>query len=828
MTIRPLLLLALSLGGLTAAAQRTETLLERGWRFTHQDDTACIAPDYDDRRWEAVSVPHDWAITGPFSYLNDRQNVAITQDGQKEAMEHAGRTGGLPFVGTGWYRLDFDVPDYRPGRRVELLFDGAMSHPRVYVNGHYAGGWEYGYNAFTVDITPFVKAAGNTLAVRLYNETEQSRWYPGAGLYRHVHLTVTDKAHIPTWGVQVLTPRLTDSEATVELRTAVSIPGTRKGYRLVTEIVSPQGKTVSMSDTGLDGTTDSIAIQLFRLSDPQRWDLETPDLYRAVSRLYDGDRLCDSVTTPFGLRTIEVVAGRGFLLNGRVVKFKGVCNHEDLGPLGMAVNESALRRRLLQLKDMGANAIRTSHNIPSPELVRLCDEMGIMVMAESFDEWRTAKVANGYHKYFDAWAERDLVNLVRHYRNAPSVVMWCVGNEVPDQYNQTQGPKMTHWLTAICHREDPTRPVTMGMDAPDAVVGNNIAAALDVPGFNYRPFKYQTNYDKLPQGVILGSETASTISARGVYKFPVTRGAMRKYDDHQASSYDVEHCGWSNLPEDDWIWHDDKPWAMGEFVWTGHDYLGEPTPYYSDWPSHSSLFGIIDLANIPKDRYYLYRSHWAPEKETLHVLPHWTWPGREGEVTPVFVYTNHPSAELFVNGVSQGRVTKDTTITVEKSATKEDEAALTRQKRYRLMWPNVKYEPGTLKVVAYDASGKAVAETEVHTAGKAYRLEAVADTLPLHAGGRDLCYIRVRMLDKDGNLVPDAGQLVEFSVKGAGTYKAAANGDATCLDLFHEPRMHLFNGQLTAIVATTDKAGTFTFTAKAKGVKSATVKCTVE
>ena len=387
---------------------------------------------------------------------------------------------------------------------------------------------------------------------------------------------------------------------------------------------------------------------------------------------------------------------------------------------------------------------------------------------------------------------------------------------------------MTHWLTAICHREDPTRPVTMGMDAPDAVVGNNIAAALDVPGFNYRPFKYQTNYDKLPQGVILGSETASTISARGVYKFPVTRGAMRKYDDHQASSYDVEHCGWSNLPEDDWIWHDDKPWAMGEFVWTGHDYLGEPTPYYSDWPSHSSLFGIIDLANIPKDRYYLYRSHWAPEKETLHVLPHWTWPGREGEVTPVFVYTNHPSAELFVNGVSQGRVTKDTTITVENSATKEDEAALTRQKRYRLMWPDVKYEPGTLKVVAYDAAGKAVAETEVHTAGKAYRLEAVADTLPLRAGGRDLCYIRVRMLDKDGNLVPDAGQLVEFSVKGAGTYKAAANGDATCLDLFHEPKMHLFNGQLTAIVATTDKPGTFTFTAKAKGVKAASVKCTVE
>lgn len=828
MKIRSLLLLGMALSAMTSAAQRTETLLERGWRFTHQDDSACVSPTYDDGDWASVCVPHDWAITGPFSYLNDRQNVAITQDGQKEAMEHAGRTGGLPFVGVGWYRLEFDVPDYRPGRRVELLFDGAMSHPCVYVNGQYAGGWEYGYNAFSLDITPYVKAEGNILAVRLYNETEQSRWYPGAGLFRNVHLLTTDAAHIPTWGVQVLTPRVTDREATVEVRTAVDLPENRENYLLSTEIVDPQGKVVASSRFRLADTTDSLVYELLRVADPQRWDLDTPNLYRAVTRLYDGTRLCDSVTTTFGIRTIEVVANKGFLLNGRPVKFKGVCNHDDLGPLGMAVNESAWRHRLLQLKDMGANAVRTSHNMPSPELIRLCDELGIMVMAESFDEWRTPKVANGYHKYFDAWAERDLVNLVRHYRNSPSVVMWCIGNEVPDQYNQAQGPKITQWLRNICHREDPTRPVTMGMDAPDAVVGNNMAAALDVPGFNYRPFKYQTNYDKLPQGVVLGSETASTVSARGVYKFPVTRGSMRKYDDHQASSYDVEHCGWSNLPEDDWIWHDEKPWAMGEFVWTGFDYLGEPTPYYSDWPSHSSLFGIIDLANIPKDRYYLYRSHWAPEKETLHILPHWTWPGREGEVTPVFVYTNYPSAELFVNGKSQGRLSKDTTLTVESSASKEDETALRRLKRYRLMWPDVKYEAGTLKVVAYDENGTARAEREIHTAGEAYRLEAVADTLPLHAGGRDLCYIRVRMVDREGNLVPTANQLVTFSVKGAGVFKAAANGDATCLDLFHEPQMHLFNGQLTAIVATTDKAGTFTFTAKSKGVKSASVKRSVE
>lgn len=828
MNIRSLLLLCLAVPCLNAAAQRTETLLEKGWRFTHQDDSACISPGYDTQPWERVQVPHDWAITGPFSYLNDRQNVAITQDGQKEAMEHAGRTGGLPFVGVGWYRLEFDVPDFHPGRRVELIFDGAMSHPRVYINGHYAGGWEYGYNAFTIDITPYVKAQGNTLAVRLYNESEQSRWYPGAGLYRNVHLVTTDIAHIPTWGVQILTPHVTDREALVEVRTAVNLPERNEKYRLYTEITNPQGQVVATSEKSLSEIADSIVYMQMEIGEPQRWDVDSPQLYRAVSKLYEGHRLCDSVTTPFGIRTIELIAEKGFLLNGRPIKFKGVCNHDDLGPLGMAVNESALRRRIMMLKDMGANAIRTSHNMPSPELIRLCDEMGLMVMAESFDEWRTPKVANGYHKFFDAWAERDLVNLIRHFRNSPSIVMWCIGNEVPDQYNQMQGTKITHWLQSICHREDPTRPVTMGMDAPDAVVNNNIAAVLDVPGFNYRPFKYQTNYDKLPQGLILGSETASTLSSRGVYKFPVTRGSMRKYEDHQASSYDVEHCGWSNLPEDDWIWHDEKPWAIGEFVWTGFDYLGEPTPYYSDWPSHSSLFGIIDLANIPKDRYYLYRSHWAPEKETLHVLPHWTWPGREGETTPVFVYTNYPCAEVFINGKSQGRVEKDTTLTPENTAGKEAENALQRQKRYRLMWPNTKYEPGTLRVVAYDNTGKAVAQTEIHTAGPAYRLEAEADTLPLRAGGQSLCYIRVRMVDRNGNLVPDANQLVEFSVKGAGVYKAAANGDPTCLDLFQEPQMHLFNGQLTAIVATGDKAGNFTFTAKSKGVKSAKVKCRVE
>ncbi len=349
-----------------------------------------------------------------------------------------------------------------------------------------------------------------------------------------------------------------------------------------------------------------------------------------MSKLYLGETLKDDYTTRFGIRSIEIIPDKGFYLNGKKTQFRGVCNHHDLGPLGAAVNEAAIRRQIRILKEMGANAIRTSHNMPAPELVRACDEMGMMVMAETFDEWKSPKMKNGYHIYFDEWAEKDLVNLVRHYRNNPSVVMWCIGNEVPDQ-GTADGPKISRFLQDICHREDPTRPVTQGMDQPDRVLNNNFAAVMDVAGFNYRSHKYQEAYKKLPQQIVLGAETASTVSSRGVYKLPAVRRSMAKYDDHQSSSYDLEHCDWSDLPEDNFIQHDDLPYCIGEFVWTGFDYLGEPTPYYTDWPSHSSLFGIIDLAGIPKDRYYLYRSQWNKEEPTLHILPHWNWKGHEGE-----------------------------------------------------------------------------------------------------------------------------------------------------------------------------------------------------
>ena len=809
-----------------SAQVRTEFLLEKGWKFTREDNPESVQPVFDDSQWQSVTVPHDWAIYGPFSSQNDKQHVAISQDGQKEAMEHAGRTGGLPFVGVGWYRTTLDIPQFTSGKKAFILFDGAMSHAQVYINGKKVGYWPYGYNSFWFDITPYIQAGqSNTLAVRLENMPESSRWYPGAGLYRNVHVVVTEDAYIPIWGTYITTPQVNDKFARVRVETKVNLPeqADPSQYRIKTILCKPDGSRLQEKMQPLTDIVynKDVMVQEFIVEDPELWSPEHPTLYTAVSNIYKGeDQLKDEYTTRFGIRSIEIIPDKGFFLNGQRTVFKGVCNHHDLGPLGAAVNDAAIRRQIRMLKDMGCNAIRTSHNMPAPELVRACDEMGIMLMAESFDEWDKAKCANGYHTLFDEWAEKDLTNLIHHYRNNPSVVMWCIGNEVPTQWDEG-GCKTARFLQDICHREDPTRPVTQGMDAPDAVVNNNFAAVMDVPGFNYRPFRYQTNYAKLPQQVILGSETASTVSSRGVYKFPVERKAMAVYDDHQSSSYDVEHCSWSNLPEDDFIQHEDLPYCIGEFVWTGFDYLGEPTPYYTNWPSHSSLFGIIDLAGIPKDRYYLYRSHWNKDEKTLHILPHWNWEGREGEITPVFVYTNYPSAELFINGKSQGKRTKDLSVEIDSSYTEAAQKSFERQKRYRLMWMDTKYEPGTVKVVAYDENGKAVDEAEIHTAGKPHHIVLTADRDQLQADGKDLSFINVKIVDKDGNFCPNETRQIKFKVKGAGTFRAVANGNSVSLESFQEPQMKLFSGQLTAIVQSAEEAGTITFEASAPGVKSA-------
>lgn len=793
-------------------AQRSEYLLEKGWKFTKGEVSNAEMPAFNDAKWETVDIPHDWAILGPFDKNNDLQNVAVTQNFETQASLKTGRTGSLPYVGIGWYRTTFHST---PGKQTTLIFDGAMSEARVFVNGKEACFWPCGYNSFYCDVTSLVNEDGknNTLAVRLENRPQSSRWYPGAGLYRNVHVVTTEKIHVPVWGTQITTPYVKDEYASVCLRTTILNAG-KTELTVVTDIMDADGQVVSTKTNKGVINHGQPFTQNFIVERPKLWSPETPVLYKAVSKIYSGDTLLDTYSTRFGIRTIEYIADKGFYLNGKRRKFQGVCNHHDLGPLGAAINVAALRHQLTLLKEMGCDAIRTSHNMPAPELVELCDEMGFMMMLEPFDEWDIAKCDNGYHRFFNEWAEKDMVNMLRQYRNNPCVVMWSIGNEVPTQWSP-EGYKVAKFLQDICHREDPTRPVTCGMDQVKSVLANGFAAMLDIPGLNYRAHLYDEAYERLPQNIILGSETSSTVSSRGVYKFPVERKAGAMYDDHQSSSYDLEYCNWSNIPDIDFARAEDHEWTIGQFVWTGFDYLGEPSPYDTNaWPNHSSMFGIIDLASIPKDRYYLYRSVWNKEAETLHILPHWNWEGREGEKTPVFVYTNYPSAELFINGKSYGRQTKHKNGTVEN--------------RYRLMWHDAVYQPGEVRVVAYDEQGNPVAEKTVRTAGKPHHIELVTDRSSLQADGKDLAYVTLRIVDKDGNLCPNDGRLVSFKVKGAGKYRASANGDPTCLDLFHKPEMHAFGGMLTVIVQSGEKTGEIELQATAKGIKTGTIRIPVK
>ena len=806
---------------------QTKQTLQKNWKFTREDKSAFSQSTFNDVKWQNVTIPHDWAIYGPFDMENDIQRTAIKQDGQKDAIEHTGRTGGLPFVGVGWYRTTFDLPDFSNDKKVFIQFDGAMSNPEVFINGQKAGQWHNGYNTFFLDISNWVKNKNNSLAVRLDNLTQMSRWYPGAGLYRNVHIITKNKTHIPIWGVHITTPEIQSKFAKVDINTEF-VSENIENIEVETEIFNPKGEKVAQSKVKSSQYTSNNTInqQIF-IDFPQLWDIKQPNLYKAITKLYKNGKLEDQTETTFGIRSIEVKPNDGFYLNGKKIKLKGVCLHHDLGALGSAVNEAAIRRQILLMQDMGANAIRTSHNMPAPEYVKIADEMGMLLAVESFDEWAIPKVQNGYHLYFKDWAEKDLTNLVKHYRNNPSVIMWFIGNEVEEQSN-IEGSRVARFLQDVIRKYDSTRPISNGMDRPDDILKNNMAATMDLVGFNYRPFKYEEAYKKLPQQLLLGSETVSTISSRDVYKFPVERKAMAKYPDQQTSSYDVEHCSWSNLPEDNFIYDEELPYMIGEFIWTGIDYLGEPTPYYVEWPSHSSYFGAVDLATLPKDRFYLYRSHWNKSEETLHILPHWTWNGREGEVTPIFVYTNYPTAEVFINGKSQGKQTKNLSIPLRETENPESQKTFERQKRYRLMWLNTKYEPGSVKVVAYNDKGEAVAEKEIHTAGKPYQIKLTADRNYIKADGKDLAYITVEVVDKEGNVCPNVNDLVQFEVKGAGKFRASANGDATSLDLFHEPKMHLFNGKLMAIVQASEKTGEIIFKAKSQKIKGNQIKIQVK
>ena len=706
---------------------------------------------HDRTTWTKVRVPHDWAIGEPFDEKADAQEVIVKEDGEKEARLRIGRTGALPWIGKGFYRRSVEIP--AGTKTAELWFDGAMANAEVFADGEKVGERRNGYAPFVV---PLPTGRTNVLVeVRLATVRESSRWYPGAGLIRPVTLRLDPKSRVED--VFVRTERIADGKA----------------YLRVT---MPAGE------------------RTFTVDNPKLWTPETPHLYTLEP---EGIR--------YGIRTLEWTNGV-FKLNGVVRKFRGVCLHHDLGPVGAAFNKAAFRRQVRLLKEIGCDSIRTSHNIPSSEQMDICDEMGMMVMAESFDEWREEKCANGYHTVFDAWWRKDLEALVRFHRNHPSIVMWSIGNEITDQRTK-DGTRLTREMIALLHRFDPSRPVTQGHSWMPMAIDAGGVQEMDIPGVTYRLPFYGALHKASKYGGVLGAETASTVSSRGFYAFPDEPGDWVLHRPNQSSSYDLEYCPWSNLPDDDWAVQDDNSWTMGEFVWTGFDYLGEPAPY-DDARSRSSYFGIYDLAGLPKDRAYLYRSRWRTDAPTLHVLPHWTWPDRVGQVTPVYVYTSYPEAELFVNGKSQGRKTFD------KSS---------RLDRYRLRWRDVVYEPGELKVVAYGKDGKAAATKVVRTAGAPHRLVLTPDRTRLE-GARDLAFVTVDIVDRDGNLCPHAANRVNFRVSGAGRFHSACNGDATDLDTLSQPTMKAFNGRLVAVIAADAvQAGEIVLTAAAEGVGNATV-----
>ena len=810
------MILAVGVSAAVFAQGRTETVLADDWQFSR-----------DQQSWQEVSVPHDWAISGPFDKKWDLQKVAIVQNGETEATEKSGRSGALPWIGKGFYKRTFTIPADFKGH-AELLFDGAMAEPHVIVNGKEAGFWAYGYNTFRVDITDFVNPGDNTLEVNLQNLEESSRWYPGAGIYRPVKLILTDKCYIDDWSLVARATNINDKgilRVEVEGKVVNVPPMTKPNVTTMAKVVmtTPDGESVSSDDLRL--ADDGSFHTNFFFKNAKLWSPETPYLYtvtamvnrvdsNAPQEVYDGQsyELLDSKTFKTGLRTVRVSREHGFQLNGQTRKIKGVCLHHDLGPLGAAVNKAALIRQVKLMKAMGCDAIRTSHNMPSQWQMEICDSLGMMVMAESFDMWIYPKCKNGYARFFREWADKDITNLVKANRNHPSIVMWSIGNEIPEQWSE-EGRQIAIRLQGLIHSLDPTRPVTQGMDRIDNALNSGFAQAMEVPGLNYRLHRYQNAIEHLPQGFLLGSETASTVSSRGVYYFPVTPTDKGVHPDGQCSGYDVEWCSWSNLPDDDWVWQDNYPWVIGEFVWTGFDYLGEPTPYDEYWPSRSSYFGICDLAGLPKDRYFLYRSHWNTTDHTIHLLPHWTWgKERRGEVTPVYCYTDYPSAELFVNGKSQGKKTKMKESKNEKM--KEDN----RLDRYRLRWNEVKYEPGELKVVVYDEQGNQVGEKTVRTAGKPANLQldlwTQHDAPFLKADGDDLAFVTISLTDAKGTLIPDADDQVTFEVTGAGSFEAVCNGDATSLESFTQPTMKLFKGQLVVIVRSSKQSGTITLKVK--------------
>ncbi|WP_355605899.1 beta-galactosidase GalB [Xanthomonas cannabis] len=791
-------------------------------------NVAYVQAQFDDSAWQLVDLPHDWAIAGPFLV-----------DGPYGGM------GRLPSWGIGWYRKTLDIPASDRGRSLFLDLDGAMAYATVWCNGQLVGGWPYGYSSWRVDLTSCLVAGGvNQLAIRLDNPPESARWYPGGGLYRNVWLTKTAPLHIAHWGTQLTTPQVSAAAAQVQLAvtldnaapataqaqvsTAIYVLDAASGTRTGEAVAHIAALPVEVPAGGHARVQGTAHIDAPRLWGPP--PTQQPHRYVAVTEVRQNGQLVDRYETPFGIRAIVFDADKGLLVNGEQVPIRGVNNHHDLGALGAAFNVRAAERQLQLLQRMGANAIRMSHNPPAPELLELTDRMGLLVVDEVFDSWEMKKTPLDFHLVFPQWHEPDLRAMLRRDRNHPSVMLWSVGNEVGEQYTGEQGAAIARMLHAIVHEEDPTRPATVAMNYASPEMP--LPAALDVISLNYqgegirdapefegterirKPPQYPAFHARFPHKAILSSETASALSSRGVYLFPVTPDTSAPVRDgrggdsavHQVSAYELHAVDFGSSADKVFAALDTHPYVAGEFVWTGFDYLGEPTPYYS---SRSAYSGTFDLAGFPKDRYWLYQARWRPELPMAHLLPHWTWPGREGQVTPVHVFTSGDEAELFVNGISQGRKRK---------------GAL----QYRLRWDAVVYQPGELRVQAYK-HGKPWADDRVLTAGPAARMQVSPDRSRIDGDGRDLSFVTVRLLDRDGRPAPTAGDRLRFRIEGPGELVATDNGDATNLESFASAQRNAFNGLCLAIVrATPGGRGTITLHVESEHLDAAQAQIVVQ
>lgn len=791
--------------------QREKQSFNENWTFSKGAHPEAKLASFDDSQWRELSLPHDWAIEGPFDSKYDT------------------RTGGLPIYGTAWYRKHFIVDAVHKGNTVTVEFDGVMNNAEVYLNGEKVGARPFGYIGFEVDLSSQIKyGEENVLAVRVDPKELSARWYPGAGIYRNVWLQIINPVHIAHWGTYITTPEISKGEAQVNIETTIENKKDLKGhFDLETFIVDTSGVKVASIESEIEFAEgiDAIVNQTIALWEPELWNPDNPYLYTAKSVLYHNGTIIDTYDTPFGVRTIEYTKDKGFLLNGKQVRFQGVCMHHDLGPLGAAVNYRATERQLEIMKSMGVNAIRTSHNPPSPEQLALCDKLGILVQVEAFDEWKIAKVENGYNKFWDEWHEIDLRDMIKRDRNHPSVVMWSIGNEIKEQQKK-HGGTMAKQLTDICHDEDPTRPVTAGFNNYPQCVKNGLAGAIDLVGLNYKPTQYDNVLKKNPDFIVYGSETSSCVSSRGAYHLPV-----ENYDKHeslQISSYDIISPPWAYPPDFEIYAQETMTRSLGEFIWTGFDYLGEPTPFNGrdnethgkwsgEWPSRSSYFGAVDLCGLPKDRYYYYQSRWTQEP-MVHILPHWNWEDTGYKTIPVYCYTNCDEAELFLNGRSLGKKVMGvdkTTIPAEFKWWRKPET--TWDSPYRLNW-NVEYEPGELKVVAYK-DGKVAAEKTMVTAGTASKLELSPDRKTIDADGYDLSFVTVKVIDKNENVCPLADNLVTFEVSGPGTIAAVGNGNAATTESFQANYRKAFNGQCMLIIKSKKgKAGEIKITATSKGL----------